>query len=64
MRLFIATGLLIVLAGCETVEYRNRCAEYGFVPGTDAYANCVQRLDMSYERRRGRDYDPPVYAYD
>ncbi len=64
MRLFIATGLLIALAGCETAEYRNRCAEYGFVPGTDGYANCLQRLDMSDERRGGRYYDPPVYAYD
>ncbi|MCY1560058.1 hypothetical protein D9M68_971520 [compost metagenome] len=64
MRLFFAASLLLVLAGCETIEYQNRCSGYGFVPGTDAYANCVQRLDMSREYRRGRPYDAPAYDYD
>lgn len=64
MRLFITMGMLIVVAGCETVEYGNRCSRYGFVPGTDGYARCLQRLDMSREPGRGGYYDSPAYDYD
>jgi hypothetical protein len=63
MRLFFAMGLLLVLAGCETMEYGNRCSEYGFVRGTESHANCVQRLDMSREYRRGGRFDAPQYDY-
>lgn len=64
MRLILAMGLLVIVAGCESIEYKNRCSEYGFIPGTDAYANCLQRLDMSREHRRERRYDSPAYDYD
>lgn len=64
MRLLIAVGLLFALAGCETIEYQERCSQYGFVRRTDAYANCMQRLDMSREYRRVPRYDSPGYDYE
>lgn len=64
MRILIILCLLTVTAGCETVEQENRCSGYGFVRGTDAYANCLQRLDMSREYRFRRGYDSPMYDYD
>ncbi|CUX51545.1 MAG: hypothetical protein ACT6RN_17490 [Agrobacterium sp.] len=64
MRILIILCLLTVIAGCETVEQENRCSGYGFVRGTDAYANCLQRLDMSREYRFRRGYDSPMYDYD
>lgn len=44
-----ATALL--LAGCQTAaEVRandeNKCRTYGFRPNTDAFAECLQRIDL------------------
>ncbi|WP_421580113.1 hypothetical protein [Shinella sp. M31] len=44
-----ATALL--LAGCQTAaEMRandeNKCRAYGFRPNTDAFAECLQRIDL------------------
>ncbi|PDT40832.1 MULTISPECIES: hypothetical protein [Sinorhizobium] len=46
-----ATG--IVLAGCQTVSPQERrardettCASYGFRRGTDAFATCLQRIEL------------------
>lgn len=41
----------ILLAGCQTAaEVRandeNRCRDYGFRTGTDAFAECLQRIDL------------------
>ena len=41
----------ILLAGCQTAaEVRandeNRCRDYGFRAGTDAFAECLQRIDL------------------
>lgn len=62
MRNYFAIGLLMALMGCETTDYRGRCNEYGFLPGTDAYAQCVQRLDMSDKDHLRRAYPPPAYG--
>mgnify|MGYP000409075970 CR=1 FL=1 len=41
----------LMLAGCQTaaemrVADENRCAAYGFRPATDAFAECLQRIDL------------------
>jgi hypothetical protein len=57
-RLILAAAALSGLAGCmSTAEIRaadeNRCAGYGFRPGTDAYSKCLQNIDLdrSADRR-------------
>lgn len=65
----------IALAGCVSVspaERRaadeNQCRSYGFRPGTDAFAACLQRIDLSRaaDRRAALLQDPfpprPVYV--
>jgi len=42
---------LLLLAGCQTAEEmraadENRCLSYGFRPRTDAFAECLQRIDI------------------
>ena len=42
---------LVLLAGCQTAEEmraadENRCISYGFRPRTDAFAECLQRIDI------------------
>ncbi|WP_062223633.1 hypothetical protein [Aureimonas sp. D3] len=40
-----------------------RCADYGFRRGTDAFAACLQRIDLSREAdRRARLRDDPFYV--
>lgn len=41
----------LLLAGCQTAaEMRandeNKCRAYGFRPNTDAFAECLQRIDL------------------
>lgn len=50
-------GLVIVLTGCVSPlrEARmerdaKRCEEYGFTPGTDAYAQCRMQSDIEHKR--------------
>jgi len=50
-RLLLAAGLLSALAGCmSAAEIRarddTRCRGYGFRPGTDAFARCLQNIDL------------------
>ncbi|RWA80840.1 hypothetical protein [Mesorhizobium sp.] len=40
----------VILAGCMTERDRKKCADYGFKPGTDAMAQCMQNEDLA---RRG-----------
>lgn len=74
-RLIAALLSALALAGCVSVspaERRaadeNQCRSYGFRPGTDAFASCLQRIDLSRaaDRRAALLYDPfpprPVYA--
>lgn len=64
MRFFVLAFLVFLVSGCESIEYEGRCSRYGFVPGTNAYANCLQQLDMSRENRMERRFDAPDYDYD
>ncbi|MBB5045167.1 hypothetical protein [Shinella fusca] len=61
---------LLLLAGCQTAEEmraadENRCISYGFRPRTDAFAECLQRIDIDRRmslREASRDalFMPPV----
>ncbi|WP_285294036.1 hypothetical protein [Aureimonas altamirensis] len=65
--------LSAVPAGCRTLtpeELRAadeaRCSDYGFRRGTDAYAACLQRIDLSRQADRRqilRDMDEPIVIY-
>ena len=42
MRNFVVLAVLaLIVSGCIT--FREACVGYGFRPGTDAFASCVQR---------------------
>lgn len=52
MRLLICVGLLVALAGrglddalhrMDLATYQRQCSEFGFTPGTDAFARCMQQ---------------------
>jgi hypothetical protein len=47
MRLVILVAIIggmLAIGGCATVsQAQNQCASFGFTPGTDEYANCVQQ---------------------
>ena len=61
---------ILALTGCisvspEAIRQRDeaRCADYGFRRGTDAFAACLQRIDLSREAdRRARLRDDPFYV--
>jgi hypothetical protein len=65
-------AVALMLAGCMTAEERRaadegRCRSYGFRPNTDAFAECLQRLDL-FRRAEFRDdgfdpWDGPVVVY-
>jgi len=40
-------SLLDMLMGGKRLSDEQRCVEYGFKPGTDAYANCRLQLDLA-----------------
>lgn len=62
-----------MLAACRTLtpeELRAsdeaQCADYGFRRGTDAFAGCLQRIDLSRRadrREMMRDMDEPIVIY-
>lgn len=65
MRLLIlpVMGLAVLLSGCLTPEQQRaadeeRCRNYGFKKRNDAFAECMQRLDLD---RRARLRDGPYY---
>lgn len=48
-----AICLLVLLAGCaherqerRMASYYSKCSAYGFQPGTENFAMCMQNLDM------------------
>ena len=65
--------LSAVSAGCRTLtpeELRAadeaQCSDYGFRRGTDAYAACLQRIDLSRQadrRQMLREMDEPIVIY-
>jgi hypothetical protein len=64
-------GLAFLVSGCMTAEERRaadeaQCRSYGFRGRTDAFAECLQRLDLfrRAENRRDLDtWDRPVVVY-
>ena len=71
---FVAVaGLLSLLSGCMTAEQQraadeDKCRGYGFRARTDAFAECLQRIDLarSAARRYDSDFDPwggPIVVY-
>ena len=68
-RLTALAATALVIAGCQTAEEMraadaNRCLSYGFRPRTDAFAECLQRIDLDRRaslRQTSRDalYMPP-----
>jgi hypothetical protein len=54
----------LALASCVSAEELHRqdeatCTGYGFHPGTDAFANCMQRENLA--RQAVVSYPPPPY---
>ncbi len=59
----------LAVTGCQSAEEvraadENRCVSYGFRPRTDAFAECLQRIDLDRRdslRQASRDalYMPP-----
>lgn len=48
-----AVGALLALSGCQSMTPQERraadeaeCVNYGFRGGTDAFAECLQRIDL------------------
>ena len=64
LALALAIYLLALVASCVSPEELRRedeatCAAYGFHPGTDAFANCLQRESLA---RRYLTLPPPPYG--
>lgn len=60
----VSVALLLLLAGCMTAEEQraadeDKCRSYGFTRRNDAFAECMQRLDLARRAayRRGPVYD-------
>ena len=71
MRSVLALVLtLLIVSGCVSVSPQERraadearCRDYGFRKGTEAFAECLQRIDLSRTAdRRARLYDDPFYV--
>ncbi|ABQ60075.1 putative lipoprotein [Brucella ovis ATCC 25840] len=75
-KMLILLGLASLLAGCVTMTPEQRraadeqtCRSYGFKPKTDAFANCLMRIDLDRraDRRAWQNqvdfYDPPMVIY-
>ena len=50
-------------AASSNAKNRQKCAGYGFEPGTDAFAKCVMKLSLRQERNRAPDHDTLVRQY-
>lgn len=68
-RLSVLAIVALAVTGCQTAEEvraadESRCLSYGFRPRTDAFAECLQRIDLDRRaslRQTSRDalYMPP-----
>jgi len=65
-------ALAAVCAGCMTVEERRaadeeKCRSYGFTKRNDAFAECMQRIDLARSAARRSDafdyWGGPVVVY-
>jgi hypothetical protein len=68
--LFLACLAPLALSACTTITPAERraadeaqCRDYGFRPRTDAFAACLQRIDLDRaQARRDRRYGDPVWT--
>ena len=58
MRMILALGFsVLALSGCAEIAAKTeaqqdgQCRSYGFVPGTDGYANCRMRVAEMFQRQ-------------
>ncbi|WP_420848005.1 hypothetical protein [Nitratireductor luteus] len=58
-RSLLALGFFVFVTGCATMTPEERramdeqeCRDFGFKPGTDAFAGCLQRIEL--DRRAAR----------
>ncbi|MBN9072123.1 MAG: hypothetical protein J0H34_11085 [Rhizobiales bacterium] len=71
-----ALALLVLASGCTTITPEQQraadeaeCRSYGFTRRNDAFAQCLQRLDLDRRAQRRADMlamqpswpDPPIY---
>jgi hypothetical protein len=68
LRWAVVAATLIGLAGCESAaEVRAQdaaqCSSYGFKPGTDAFASCLQRENLArrYQLNQMQMWPGPPY---
>jgi len=70
--LMAALALSLTASGCITIEERRaldaeQCRGYGFRTGTDAFAQCLQQIDLDRaDSRRAyayRDFSGPYGGY-
>jgi hypothetical protein len=74
-RMVLAVTLAALVGGCTTMTPEQRraadeekCRSYGFTKRNDAFAECLQRLDLDRRAalRRSADFDmwgPPMIIY-
>jgi hypothetical protein len=71
-KVLIAVGMAVLCSGCMTAEQQRaadeaKCSGYGFRARTDAFAECLQRIDLARSARRYDDdfdrWDGPVVVY-
>jgi hypothetical protein len=74
LRFAALAATALFLAGCQTAaEVRAndeaKCRSYGFRPGTDAFAKCLQRIELDRRadfraaRLQSPMWDRPTYIY-
>ncbi|GHD08832.1 hypothetical protein ACFOEZ_05265 [Tianweitania populi] len=70
--IWMMLGLTLVAAGCQTITPEERrardeaeCRSYGFTKRNDAFAECLQRLELDRRdaRREALRYDPWPMIY-
>ncbi|MEO9103016.1 MAG: hypothetical protein ABI256_11120 [Rhodoferax sp.] len=63
--LLLSTLVVFTLSGCgvdkmirddDMKENRSKCVDYGFRPGSDEFANCMERSMENTEQERERSY--------
>jgi Flp pilus assembly protein TadD len=69
----VMAGLLSVVSGCMTAEQQRaadegKCRGFGFRARTDAFAECLQRIDLARSAARRYDsdfdrWDGPIVVY-
>jgi hypothetical protein len=51
MKALLLVMVFLVLAGCARMSVTELCSSYGFTPGTDAFAGCVQQEHLAARQR-------------